>query len=101
MASVDLPMEIPQTGPISLSGGDAEQEGHWPIPEGVVLASLPKRVGAWMLDTIFVMGVLLLLTTRRCKLATGQFDIVIVEYPNRHLHNLSSGTSLRALALGS
>jgi len=63
MASVDLPMEIPQTGPISLSGGGAEQEGHWPIPEGVVLASMPKRVGAWMLDMIFVMGVLLLLTT--------------------------------------
>ena len=63
MAEIQLPMEIPQDGPISLSSGGDEQSGHWPVPEGTVLASLHKRVGAWMLDTIFVMGVLLLLTT--------------------------------------
>ena len=37
--------------------------GHWVIPEGTILAGASTRALAYMLDTIFVMGVLYLLTS--------------------------------------
>ncbi len=37
--------------------------GHWVIPEGTILAGASTRALAYMIDTIFVMGVLYLLTS--------------------------------------
>tara|TARA_B110000116_G_scaffold247828_1_gene240453 strand:- start:622 stop:1227 length:606 start_codon:yes stop_codon:yes gene_type:complete len=37
--------------------------GHWIIPEGTILAGAFTRAMAYMIDTIFVMGVLYLLTS--------------------------------------
>ena len=38
------------------------EEGHWPVPEGTILAPLWKRISAYILDTTVVMGVLLIAT---------------------------------------
>ena len=40
-----------------------EKYGHWPIPEGVILARATTRAFAYIMDTIFVMGILYLLTS--------------------------------------
>ena len=37
-------------------------EGHWPVPEGTILAPLWKRIFAYVLDTSVIMGVLLIAT---------------------------------------
>jgi len=39
-----------------------ESDGHWPVPEGTILAPLWKRISAFILDTTVVMGVLLIAT---------------------------------------
>ena len=39
-----------------------EQEGHWPVPEGTILAPLWKRISAYVLDSAVVMGVLVIAT---------------------------------------
>ena len=59
-----------ETNPISIHGDGltlAKQAvqgegGHWPIPEGTILAPLWKRLAAFVLDTLPVMGVLFVLT---------------------------------------
>ncbi len=70
--------------PISIHGSgitlakEAVQEstGHWPIPEGTVLAPLWKRGSALMLDTIVIMGVLYLITS----ILGGQAGSIIQAY---------------------
>ena len=70
--------------PISLHGGGKtlaklaveEQSGHWPIPEGTVLASAVTRIMSYMMDTIFVMGILYLITS----LAGGQAGSIVQAY---------------------
>ena len=37
--------------------------GHWIIPEGTILAGASTRALAYMIDTVFVMGVLHLITS--------------------------------------
>ncbi|MDP6900287.1 MAG: RDD family protein [Candidatus Thalassarchaeaceae archaeon] len=42
-----------------------EDSGHWPVPEGTILAPLWKRLSAFMLDVIAFMGVLSIFTKWR------------------------------------
>jgi uncharacterized RDD family membrane protein YckC len=56
--------------PISLSGSAtnlaksivAEEGGHWPVPEGTILASAVRRLTAFVLDSIIVSSILMVAT---------------------------------------
>lgn len=73
-----------QGNPISIHGDgltlakEAVQgtSGHWPVPEGTILAPLWKRISAFMLDTIVVMGVLYLITS----ILGGQAGSIVQAY---------------------
>ena len=61
-----------EDSPISLHSGDLinpareavrQTDEHWKIPEGTILAGVSTRIMAYLMDTIFVMGVLYLLTS--------------------------------------
>ena len=56
------PISIHGKGPTLAKIAVQAEAGHWPIPEGTILAPLWKRISAYMLDTIVVMGVLLIAT---------------------------------------
>lgn len=59
--------------PISLQGGGtlakqlvaAEDGGHWPVPEGTILASGVSRVAAFSVDVVIVTTILMVVTGRR------------------------------------
>ena len=56
--------------PISINKGSttlakalvSEDGGHWPVPEGTILASGVKRIASFVLDVIIVNTILLILT---------------------------------------
>ena len=56
--------------PISINKGGAtiakavvsEEGGHWPVPEGTILASGMRRTVSFVLDTVIVNSILLVLT---------------------------------------
>ena len=56
--------------PISINKGSitlakalvSEDGGHWPVPEGTILASGVRRVVSFVLDTVIVSSILLLIT---------------------------------------
>ena len=56
--------------PISINKGSttlakalvSEDGGHWPVPEGTILASGVKRIASFVLDVIIVNAILLILT---------------------------------------
>lgn len=62
--------EMSDDSPISVHGKGLtlaklavqENEGHWPVPEGTILAPLWKRIFSYILDTSVIMGVLLIAT---------------------------------------
>ena len=56
------PISIHGKGPTIAKIAVQEQEGHWPVPEGTILAPLWKRISAYILDTTVVMGILLIAT---------------------------------------
>jgi uncharacterized RDD family membrane protein YckC len=60
--SHDSPISIHGKGPTLAKIAVNENEGHWPVPEGTILAPLWKRIFAYILDTSVIMGVLLLAT---------------------------------------
>ena len=74
--SHDSPISLHGTGPTLAKQAVQAEGGHWPLPEGTMLASLPKRGAAWMLDWILIMAVLGLLTKFRI-LGAYQMDLAI------------------------
>ena len=58
----DSPISIHGKGPTLAKVAVQESEGHWPVPEGTILAPLWKRIFAYILDTTVVMGILLIAT---------------------------------------
>ena len=56
--------------PISLQGGGtlakqivtAEEGGHWPVPEGTILASGVRRIAAISVDIVIVTTILMVAT---------------------------------------
>ena len=63
MADHDSPIQL------NLSGGtlakqivSAEDGGHWPLPEGAVLASGVRRTAAFTVDVVIVTTILMVLT---------------------------------------
>ena len=60
--SSESPISTYGQGPTLAKMAVQESEGHWPIPEGTILAPLWKRISAYILDTMIVMGVLLIVT---------------------------------------
>ena len=58
----ESPISTHGKGPTLAKLAVQESEGHWPIPEGTILAPLWKRISAYILDTAAVMGVLLIAT---------------------------------------
>ena len=72
----DNPISIHGSGITLAKEAVQESTGHWPVPEGTVLAPLWKRGSAFMLDTIVVMGVLYLITS----ILGGQAGSIIQAY---------------------
>ena len=58
----DSPISVHGKGPTLAKIAVQEQEGHWPVPEGTILAPLWKRISAYVLDSAVVMGVLVIAT---------------------------------------
>ena len=58
----ESPISTYGQGPTLAKLAVQESEGHWPVPEGTVLAPLWKRIFAYVLDTTVIMGVLLIAT---------------------------------------
>jgi uncharacterized RDD family membrane protein YckC len=56
------PISIHGKGPTLAKMAVGDDSGHWPVPEGTILAPLWKRVSAFMLDVIAFMGVLSIFT---------------------------------------
>tara|TARA_B100001123_G_C15275151_1_gene1011865 strand:+ start:675 stop:1280 length:606 start_codon:yes stop_codon:yes gene_type:complete len=67
-----------------------ENSGHWPIPEGAILARATTRAFAYIMDTIFVMGVLYLLTS----ILGGQAASIVQAYNIGLLFSGGRGTVL-------
>ena len=72
------PISIHGKGPTLAKMAVGEDSGHWPVPEGTILAPLWKRVAAFMLDVIAFMGVLSILTKWRI-LEAFRIDILMSE----------------------
>ena len=53
----DNPISIHGQGPTLAKMAVQGEEGHWPVPEGTILAPLWKRISAYILDTMVIMGV--------------------------------------------
>jgi uncharacterized RDD family membrane protein YckC len=58
----ESPISIHASGSNPAKLAIQESEGHWPVPEGTILAPLWKRIFAYILDTAVVMGILLIAT---------------------------------------
>ena len=58
----DSPISVYGQGPTLAKIAVQEQEGHWPVPEGTILAPLWKRISSYVLDSAVVMGVLVIAT---------------------------------------
>ncbi len=71
-------------------GTDEDNSGHWPIPEGTILARATTRAFAYIMDTIFVMGVLYLLTS----ILGGQTASIVQAYNLGLLQSGGRGTAL-------
>jgi len=75
--------------PISLQGGGtlakqlvaAEDGGHWPVPEGTILASGVSRVAAFSVDVVIVTTILMVVTGWRIMDA---WNITLWSSPNFH-----------------
>jgi uncharacterized RDD family membrane protein YckC len=64
MADHDSPISLnPGAGGTLAKQVVQGETGHWPVPEGTVLGSAFSRAAAYMLDTMFVMGILLIVTS--------------------------------------
>ena len=61
----DSPISTHGKGPTLAKLAVQDSGGHWPVPEGTMLAPLWKRISAFMLDTIAYMGVLAIFTKWR------------------------------------
>ncbi len=59
----DSPISTHGQGPTLAKLAVQDNEGHWPVPEGTILAPLWKRISAYIIDTSVVMGVLLIATS--------------------------------------
>ena len=75
--------------PISLQGGGtlakqlvaAEDGGHWPVPEGTILAGGVSRVAAFSVDVVIVTTILMVVTGWRIMDA---WNITLWSSPNFH-----------------
>lgn len=75
--------------PISLQGGGtlakqlvaAEDGGHWPVPEGTILASGVSRVAAFSVDVVIVTTILMVVTGWRIMDA---WNITLWSSPDFH-----------------
>ena len=67
-----------------------EASKHWSIPEGTILARVTTRAFAYIMDTIFVMGVLYLLTS----ILGGQAASIVQAYNLGLLLSGGRGTAL-------
>ena len=56
------PISTHGKGPTLAKIAVQSEEGHWPVPEGTILAPLWKRISAYILDTTVVMGILIIAT---------------------------------------
>ncbi len=86
----DNPISIHGSGITLAKEAVQESTGHWPVPEGTVLAPLWKRVSALMLDTLVIMGVLYLITS----ILGGQAGSIIQAYNTGLLVDGGRGTIL-------
>ena len=58
----DSPISINKGGTTLAKTLVSEEGGHWPVPEGTILASGVRRITSFVLDTIIVNTILLILS---------------------------------------
>ena len=58
----DSPISINKGGTTLAKAIVSEDGGHWPVPEGTILASGVRRIASFVLDTVIVSSILLLIT---------------------------------------
>ena len=58
----DSPISINKGGTTLAKALVSEDGGHWPVPEGTILASGMRRIVSFVLDTVIVSSILLLIT---------------------------------------
>jgi uncharacterized RDD family membrane protein YckC len=91
MADHDSPISLnPAAGGTLAKQLVQGETGHWPVPEGTVLASALSRALAYMLDTMFVMGILLIVTS----ILGGAGGNILRAYDLELLRSGGKGTAL-------
>ena len=58
----DSPISINKGGTTLAKAIVSEDGGHWPVPEGTILASGVRTIASFVLDTVIVSSILLLIT---------------------------------------
>ena len=58
----DSPISINKGGTTLAKALVSEDGGHWPVPEGTILASGVRRIASFVLDTTIVNTILLILS---------------------------------------
>ena len=59
MADHDSPISLQGGGTLAKQILTAEEGGHWPVPEGTVLASRIRRIAALSVDVVIVTTILM------------------------------------------
>ena len=62
MADHDSPVSIHGGGTLAKQIVTAEEGGHWPVPEGTILASGVRRIAALTVDIVIVTTILMVAT---------------------------------------
>ena len=62
MAEHDSPISLQGGGTLAKQIVTAEEGGHWPVPEGTILASGVRRTAALSVDVVIVTTILMVAT---------------------------------------
>ena len=81
MADHDSPISLQGGGTLAKQLVAAEDGGHWPVPEGTILASGVSRVAAFSVDVVIVTTILMVVTRWRIMYA---WNITLWFLPDFH-----------------
>lgn len=81
MADHDSPISLQGGGTLAKQLVAAEDGGHWPVPEGTILASGVSRVAAFSVDVVIVTTILMVVTGWRIMDA---WNITLWSSPDFH-----------------
>ena len=81
MSDHDSPISLQSGGTLAKQLVAAEDGGHWPVPEGTILASGVSRVAAFSVDVVIVTTILMVVTAWRIMDA---WNITLWSSPDFH-----------------